>query len=130
MSSHRLERVRELLTRAISEAIRKEIPVEQAGIIAVNDVHIGSDLRQARVFVGLLGNSEQKKNALALLKKGRIRIQQLMAKEVILKYTPHLRFVVDDSVARGNHVLQIIEQMEKDQPAPAVLSPENEPETE
>ena len=117
MSSHRLERVRELLIRAVSEAIRKEVPVEQGGIIVVNDVQIAGDLRQAKVFIGLLGHSEQKKNALTLLNKNRVRIQQLMAKDVTLKYTPHLRFVTDDSAARGSRVLQIIAELEKDKPA-------------
>jgi ribosome-binding factor A len=36
---------------------------------------------------------------------------------VVLKYTPELRFVVDDSVARGNRVLQIIEDLEQSPPA-------------
>jgi len=36
---------------------------------------------------------------------------------VVLKYTPTLRFLVDDSVLRGNHLLQIIEDLEKSAPA-------------
>jgi len=38
---------------------------------------------------------------------------------VILKYTPTLRFQKDASVARGNRVLEIIEQLEQANPAPA-----------
>jgi ribosome-binding factor A len=37
-----------------------------------------------------------------------------VAKAVILKYTPTLKFVTDDSIVRGNKVLQIIEELEKD----------------
>jgi ribosome-binding factor A len=46
-----------------------------------------------------------------------VRIQGLMAKSVVLKYTPTLKFVVDDSIVRGNRVLQIIEELEKESPA-------------
>ena len=42
-----------------------------------------------------------------------------MARAVVLKYTPKLRFVLDDSVVRGNRVLQIIEELEKDTGAAA-----------
>ena len=113
MSSHRVERVRELLKRAIGEAIRQEIPVDQGGLVSVNDVEIGGDLRNAKVFISVLGNAEQQKNGLALLQKSRVRIQAVVAREVILKYTPLLRFVVDDSVTRGNRVLQLLEELER-----------------
>jgi ribosome-binding factor A len=39
-----------------------------------------------------------------------------MARAVVLKYTPTLRFVFDDSVIRGNKLLRIIEELEKDSP--------------
>jgi ribosome-binding factor A len=113
MSSHRHERVRELLKRAIGEAIRREVPVGDAGLISVNDVDLSGDLRNARVFISVLGNVEQQRTGLGLLQKNRARIQGLVAKEVILKYTPHLRFVVDDSIERGNRVLRLIEELER-----------------
>ncbi len=113
MASHRLERVRELLKRAIGEAIRREIPVGKAGLITVNDVEIAGDLRNARVFVSVLGNPDQQRIGLATLQQTRARIQGLVAKAVILKYIPHLRFVVDDSVERGSRVLQLIEELER-----------------
>ena len=116
MASHRHERVRELLKRAIGEAIRSEIPVSRGGLITVNDVDVGGDLRTARVFISVLGNVDQQKAGLTLLQENRLRIQDLVAHSVILKYTPRLRFVVDDSVERGNRVLQLIEELERSTP--------------
>ena len=116
MPSHRLLRVRELLKREIGEAIRRELPVEQAGLVTVNDVDVAGDLKNAKVYLGLLGTTEQKKIALDLLQKNRPRIQSLVSKTVVLKYTPRLRFVVDQSVDRGNRVLSIIEELEKTLP--------------
>src|ERR1041385_7429135 len=113
MPSHRLQRVRELLKREIGEAIRREIPIDQAGVITVNDVDVAGDLRLATVFIGILGSAEQQRTGLIMLNKHRSRIQSLVAKAVILKYVPHLRFIVDDSIERGNRVLAIIEELEK-----------------
>ena len=86
-------------------------------VVTVNDVDIAGDLRVATVFIGILGNPEQQRTGLALLHKNRARIQGLVAKAVILKYTPQLRFVVDDSVVRGNRVLEILAELEKSLPA-------------
>jgi ribosome-binding factor A len=116
MPSHRLQRVRELLKREIGEAIRREIPISQAGLVTVNDVDVAGDLRVATVFIGILGNAEQQRIGLSLLMKNRARIQGLVAKSVILKYIPRLRFVVDDSVVRGNRVLAILSELEKTLP--------------
>ena len=116
MPSHRHLRVRELLKRAIGEAIRREFPVESTGLVTVNDVEPAGDLKSATVFISIFGSAEQQKRGLELLTQNRTRIQGLMAKSVVLKYTPTLRFMIDDSVTRGNRVMQIIEELEKNSP--------------
>ncbi len=105
MSNVRHERVREVLKRSIGEAIRREFTVAEVGLITVNDVECAGDLKSATVFISILGSADQQKRGLALLTEHRARIQGLMAKAVILKYTPTLRFVTDDSVVRGNRVV-------------------------
>ena len=114
MPNLRHERVRELLKRAIGEAVRREFHVDDVGLITVNDNNVGGDLKSALVFISVLGNAGQQKRALLVLEENRIRIQGLVAKSVVLKYTPTLKFVVDDSIVRGNKVLQIIDELEKE----------------
>jgi ribosome-binding factor A len=110
--SLRLERVRELLKREIGEVIRRELPVNQAGLINVNDLEVAANLKNATVYIGILGGKLQKDKGMELLEKNRKRIQALVAKGVVLKYTPRLRFVLDESVERGNRVLKILEELE------------------
>jgi ribosome-binding factor A len=118
MPNLRHERVRELLKREIGEAIRREFHVNSVGLITVNDVDVAGDLKSAVVYVSILGNAEQQKRGVQELNGQRIRIQGLVGRAVVLKFTPTLKFVVDDSIIRGNRVLQIIEDLEKE-PGPA-----------
>jgi ribosome-binding factor A len=113
MPSLRHERVRELLKREIGEAIRREFHVNEAGLISVNDVDLAGDLKSAVVFISIFGNPVQQKRGLQLLTDNRVRIQGLVGRAVVLKYTPTLKFVFDDSIVRGNRVLQIIDELEK-----------------
>ena len=117
MSSHRLLRIGELLKREIGEALRRELPVAEVGLVSVNEVEVAGDLKSARVFISILGSSEQQRTGLRRLDEVRPRIQDHIAKSVVLKYTPRLAFVVDDTIARGNRLLQIMDDLEKQQSA-------------
>lgn len=125
MPSLRLEKVRELLKRALGEVIRREFNVSDVGLISVNDVDCAGDLKSATVYISILGNPDQQKRGLTKLTEQRIRIQDLMAKAIILKYTPKLKFEVDDSLVRGNRVMQILDDLEK-APAPQPQPPKAE----
>jgi len=125
MASLRLQRVRELLKREIGEAVRREFHVSDAGLITVNDVDVAGDLKSAVVFVSILGSADQQKRGFQLLTEHRARIQNLVARGIVLKYTPALKFVFDDSIVRGNRVLQIIEELEKTTPVDS--GPSEEP---
>jgi ribosome-binding factor A len=125
MPSLRLQRVRELLKREIGEVIRREIPVGDAGLITVNDVDVSSDLHQATVFIGILGSPDQQRRGLEQLQQHRKRIQGLVGQAVVLKYTPQLRFKVDESVEQGNRVLKIINELEQSGPGNEITPKDN-----
>jgi len=112
MQNRRYERVRELLKRQLSGILLREFPVPETGLITVNDVTLSGDLRAATVYVGIVGSADQQKRGLARLSQQRKRIQSMVGGAVILKYTPELRFVVDDAIVRGNRVLQVLEEIE------------------
>src|ERR1035437_3549534 len=116
MASLRLQRVRELLKRQIGETIRPEFEVSDAGLITVNDVDVAGDLHSALVFISILGSPDQQKRGFSLLKRHRNRIQGLVSRAVVLKYTPRLRFLMDDAIVRGNKVLGILDELEKTLP--------------
>ena len=106
-----------MLKREIGEAIRREFPVSETGLITVNDVEVSGDLHSAVVYVSVLGNAAQQKAGFDLLTRHRKRIQGLVGHAIVLKYAPVLQFVMDDSVARGNKVLAIIDELEKSTPS-------------
>ncbi len=116
MPSRRHQRVRQLLIRTIGEVLRRELPLSEVGLVTVNDVGLAGDMQSARVFVSFLGAPEQHHKGLALLHRNRKRLQTLVGHAVVLKYTPRLEFVLDDSVERGNRVMWIIEELEKTLP--------------
>jgi ribosome-binding factor A len=48
-----------------------------------------------------------------------VLIQSQIGRNIVLKYTPTLTFLVDDTIEKANRVLQIIEEIEREEPKPA-----------
>lgn len=112
MPSLRHQRVRELLKRQIGEVLRREFTLSSdIGLLSVHDVGLANDLKSATVFIGVIGDTAQQRKAIAILTRERPRLQNLVARSVVLKYFPRLRFVLDDSVARGNRILEILDDL-------------------
>ena len=107
---HRLLRVNELLKRELSALLVREMTFENL-LVTVNQVDVTPDLKSAHVYVSVLG-SEGRKDVLAKLEANRAALQADLSKHVVLKYTPHLVFHLDDSIERGARVLEILQEIE------------------
>jgi ribosome-binding factor A len=110
---HRLERVNEVIKRELSEIISREINFSAQTLVTLHAVDITADLRHCHVFVSVIGKTDQKARVLAELGENRGTLQRELAKRVVLKYTPHLNFKLDDSIERGSRVLEIMQDLEK-----------------
>jgi ribosome-binding factor A len=110
---HRLERVNEVIKRELSEIISREINFSAQTLVTLYAVDITADLRQCHVFVSVIGKADQKTRVLSELEDHRAVLQRELAKRVVLKYTPHLNFKLDDSIERGSRVLGIMQDLEK-----------------
>ena len=119
MHSVRVKRVRELLKRQLGEIIRRELPAETSVLTAVNDVELAPDLKSATVFVGVIGQQDLQRKVVDQLNEDRAHLQELVARAVVLRYTPRLRFQLDRSVERGNRILSILDEIERKDSGPA-----------
>jgi len=114
----RLERVREMLKRTLGEIVRRDFPPGDIGLITVNDVEVSADLKEAKIFVGVVGNPEAKRRAMNLLNGRRGQLQFELGRTIVLRYTPKISFHLDESVERGNRILSIMEELEQKEPKP------------
>jgi ribosome-binding factor A len=105
---HRQKRVNELLRRELSAILTREMTFENA-LVTINQVDVTPDLKNAHVYVSVLGTSS---TVIAQLEAHRVVLQTELARHVVLKYTPHLNFHLDDSIERGARVIEILQAIE------------------
>ena len=111
----RLTRVNELLKREIAEYLERDAYLKDGcGLVSITGVSIASNLRTAEVRVSVLGSQEARWKAIDRLHASRVDIQKRVARDVKLKFTPVLRFTLDENVELGDKVLGMIREMEKD----------------
>ena len=127
---HRLERVREIIKRELSELIVRELTFPGA-LVTVQDVDVTPDLKHSNVYISALGSETERDAAFKKLQENRVMLQLAMSKRVILKYTPQIHFRLDTSIERGSRIIEILQKIEIPEAEPASESePESKPETE
>lgn len=117
----RLDRVNELLKREISAVVQRDF--EFPGLlVTVNAVETTQDLKEAKVWIGVLGGEAA--GPLARLNDQHGLIQRKVMKRVVLKSTPVLEFRHDNSIERGVGLVRLLEEVEKLPTAPPLDEPE------
>lgn len=107
---HRKLRVNELLRRELSIIVTREITFEGA-LVTINQVEVAPDLKSAHVYVSVLGPGSGA-GVIKELEAHRVALQTELARHIVLKYTPHLIFHLDDSIERGTRVIEILQEIE------------------
>lgn len=112
--NHRVLRVRELIKRELGNDIQREYDFEGV-LVSLHDVEMPPDLKTAKVFIGVIGDRERAAEIIDRLNAERGMIQGRLAKRVVLRNTPRLHFILDDSVERGVNMVDLLDSLE---PAP------------
>ncbi len=108
--SERMRRVNESVRQVLSEAL-PELKDPRIGFVTVTGVQTSTDLRQARVFVSVLGSARKREATLAGLAAAHGVLQSRLARELRMKRTPQLTFEYDRSVEEGVRMSRLIEEL-------------------
>src|SRR6478752_377837 len=114
--SERMRRVNESVRAVLAEAIG-ELKDPRIGFITVTGVDTSTDLRQATVFVSVLGSERKRAQSLAGLEAAHGVLQRRIASEVRMKRTPQLTFEYDPSVERGVRMSKLIDELAPENPS-------------
>jgi len=113
--SRRTDRVNELLRREIGQVVQKDY--EWHGkLVTVSDVEVTQDLKEGKVWIGVLGGDATP--VIDKLNREHGSIQSKVMKRVVLKSTPVLHFRHDSSAIRGVDIVNLLEEVDKIPKAP------------
>ena len=105
-----MRRVNEAVRAVIADALG-ELKDPRIGLVTVTGVRVTPDLREATVFVSVLGGERKRQATLAGLESAHGVLQARINRELSLRRTPTLAFAYDDAVERGVRMTKLIDDL-------------------
>jgi ribosome-binding factor A len=105
-----MRRVDQAMRQVLGDALAQDLKDPRVGFVTVTDVKTSPDLRQARVYVSVLGDEATRTATLDGLRSAHGFLQGRIASELRLKRTPELSFALDETAERAARLERLIEQ--------------------
>jgi ribosome-binding factor A len=115
MGTHdRATRVAHEFQRELGEVLARGLKDPRiTGFITVTGVKMAPDLKDVTVYVSIHGDEATRERTLDGLRAAAGYLQREVARGIQLRYTPHLRFAYDASVAEGDKIERLLKEVKK-----------------
>ena len=108
----RTERIEEEVKKVASKVIDRELKDPRlTGMISVTKVYVSKDLKYCKIYVSMLGVKDEKE-AMDALKSSAGYLRKEIGDNIRMHSTPEVEFILDDSIAYGNKIEQIIKDLD------------------
>ncbi len=116
MPSRRIERINHLLRQEIADLLTREINDEALStpMISIIDVETSADLRVAKVYFSVFGDEEVIQAAQTHLTRASGFLHRNLKDRLDLRHIPHLEFILDRSLARGDRIMRLMRTIEEE----------------
>ncbi len=111
MATRRQRQVAELLHQEISRLIEYHTQDPRLGFVTVTDVEVTPDLREARIYVTVLGDAAAARRSLAGLTSAAGYFRHELGQSLSLRYTPKLFFELDTSLEQGLRIDNLLDSL-------------------
>jgi ribosome-binding factor A len=121
---HRQEQLGTAIAHELSDVIRSRMQDPRIGFASVTNVELSADLRHAKVFISVMGSPEEQEDTMRALKHGAGFLRHELAQRLSIRYTPELSFRLDESIAHGARVVQLLHEIDAEGAANAPATEE------
>ena len=117
--SRRADRVAEAIREGVASFLAEGVKDPRVqGLVTVTAVEVTRDLRQARVFVSVLGSDDQKARTMEGLQSVAAHLRGRLGRSIRLRVAPQIEFQLDPSVARAARIDSLLSTLKAGRPEP------------
>ncbi len=118
----RPQRVGEQIREELSALLVSGLRDPRIGFTTITEVSVSPDLRQARIFLSVMGSAEEQEKSIEAFGAARRFIRRELAHRLSLRRIPELLFELDRTAEYADHINHLLQQAS----VPAT-EPEEEP---
>ena len=116
MSKVRVEKVQELMKQEVSDIIFNELKDPRIGFVTVTSVACTEDLREAKIYVSVMGDEKKARDTLNGLNSSLGFVRREIGKRIRLRLTPEISFALDTSLNYSDHSQRLLNEIHEEQP--------------
>src|SRR5690348_12819454 len=106
----RTQRVADLIQKALAQLLLQDMSDDRFRLVTITGVNVSKDLSYAKIYVSVLMDDKDKiKATVDALNRAAKPLRYQLAKEVLLRVVPELKFVYDEATAHGFHISTLID---------------------
>jgi ribosome-binding factor A len=110
VSKIRVEKIAKFIKQRVSEIILRELHDPRVGFVTVTKVKVTGDLRNAQIYVSVLGSAADRSRTWHALQQARGYVQRAIADELDTYATPEIEFRYDESIEGSIRVSRIVDE--------------------
>ncbi len=111
---HRHERIAEEIWHEVSAMLTGELKDPRlAGLVTVTEVRVSPDLKQARIYVSVMGTAAEQASTLEGLSAAAGYVRHELTERLQMRRGPEVHFVLDHSEEYGQHIEELLRQAKK-----------------
>jgi ribosome-binding factor A len=115
MPTRRIARLNDQVRGDIAQIVARELKDPRvSGLVSIMSVDLSPDLRLAQVYVSVMGTDDERKQTLQGLRAATGFIRSQLASRMTTKRAPELRFTLDQSIERGQRIITLIREVERE----------------
>ncbi len=110
-TSHRPEQVADQIRMLVGEMLLRQLHDPRIGFTTVTAVKMSRDLRHARIYISVYGDSASRERTMDGLEAARGFIRREIGHQLNLRFTPEIVFEYDESVQYGAHIEEVLQHL-------------------
>lgn len=111
MEFKRADRVGDIIRAELADILLRKTKDPRVGFVTITRVAVSDDLKNAKVYVSMLGGDAEKKQTLKGLKSATPFLRGELGRRLKMRNTPELMFVIDESIERGARTLELLSRL-------------------
>ncbi len=109
--NRRQDQLGQVIARELSDLMRLRMKDPRIGFASITAVEVSKDLSYAKVFVSVLGTPEEQRETMRGLRHAAGFLRHELAQRLTIRHVPEITFELDESIARGARVIELLNQV-------------------